>query len=860
MDEITRRQITWIVIITAALSLLVYAGGQRRLVPDALEQLSRGNLAQQIAAIQVLAERGKVAEALKEQPRWVQVATVKALLQIATPQAVQQLAETVPLLDEPVAKWATEALASYGRLAIGPLVECMQNKDGGVRAAATGPLIKIGGTPEGGEAVIAAVSPFMGAYDDYVRAGVTTVLSALGKPAAPVAINMLLRDRPAPDQTSAAFTRAQDCAVEILVAMKEPALEPIIAQLVPHRREKVRAIAALMLGRIAGGLGPKAGAAVPPLLRLIADDNWSVRRRAAAGLGELGPQGQLPEVLAALTARLQDNTEVKAAAVKSLGMIAAPSSASALVQTLLVNREGVGQDLVTALQSLGPAALPALTSALAAGDVGARELATQAVARIGTPAAVPLLAARLSDPAVTVQRVAAAALETQATPEIAGALSQALGSPDPLVYGAVSRAFLYLGAQAVPPLIARLGSGDPRVALVATEALTAVGPPAVPALAEALRSSNAFTREWAAVALGELGRSALPATVAILQDGAAPVEAREAAAEALGRSRLPEAVAPLSEAAMAAAFSLRRAALQALAETRQPDASTALVKAIADSDGAIAMAALRLLLDWQVGDTDKQLRGVLTSGDEQAQRRAAIALAFHASPGATPLLGALFGTPAAAATSDGSEIAPILNRTASDPAASPELRRLAIIGLAYSGSRDSVDTLNAFLTPHDPLAPTAARALGILGGRLSDRGGASETAAQAAVDRLMQVFEQTNDDSLRLQAATALSLMRGAPVADLLSKLNTVPEPLKPWIAAILGAIGKPANEGAMRERGRETVAKAWASASVFLIGDPESLKFLQRLPASEQPEREKIQAARALYDRIMAVRATPFV
>ena len=858
MDETTRRQITWIVIITLGLALIVYASQQRNLLPETLERLATGDLSQQVAAIQTLADRGMVAQALADQPRWVQMAAVKALLTIGTPEAIQQLAETVPVLDEPVGKWATDALASFGRLAIGPLVECMQNKDAGVRAAAVGPLSKIGATPEGGAAVIAAVSPFMGAYDDYVRAGVTSVLSALGTPAAPVAIKVLLQSAPAKDQSSAAFTRAQDCAVEILVAMKAPALQPIITQLVPDSREKVRATAALMLGRMAGPLGKQAPAVVPPLLQLTGDTAWAVRRRAVAALGELGKGGQEPAILAALTGRLQDQPEVKAAAAKSLGLIAAPSTVPALVQTLISNREGAGQELVAALVAMGPAALPGMGAALNAADPEARALATEAAAGMNVPEAAPLLAARLSDAAVEVRRVAATALEMQATPALIDSLSRALGDADPAVYTAVERAFVRLGAPAVAPLIARLGAGDARVALVSSQALTAIGPAAVPGLAGALRSGSEGTRQWAAVALGQLGEAAQPQVAAVLNDAAAPETAREAAAVALGRSQLANAVPPLTQALAGATPALRQATLRALAATRQPDATEPLVQGVSDADPAVAMVALRLLLDWQLGKTDEELTKIVGSGAPEAKRRAAVALAYHDSPGTTPLLGSLFGTAAVASTKR-IDLASILNQTAQDPAESDQMHRLAIVALAYRGNQSSVAVLNAFLTPGNPLAPTAARAVGTLAGGLVGQGGAGATAAAAAAEQLMSLLEQTPDDALRLQVATALSLMQTAPVAALLEALNKGNEALKPWEAAILGAIGKPSNDAAMRERGLGRASKPWAAVAIYFIGDPEALKFLQRLPQEERPERDRIEATRAVYDQIMKVRAAPF-
>jgi HEAT repeat protein len=830
---------------------IIYASDQRGQVPGALHRLATGTLTQQVAAAQMLVDRGKMAESLKGQPRWVQTAAVKALLEIGTPEAVQQLTESVPVLDEPVGAWATASLSTFGRTAIGPLVECLQNKDGAVRTAAQAPLTKIGGAP-----VIAALQGFMGAYDDYVRASVVAVLSGLGEPAAPVAIKLLLQKGPGEGQTSAAFARAQNTAMDLLVAMKEPALPFVVAQLLPDKREQVRSNAALMLGRLAGPLGPKGTLVVSPLLTLAADQSWSVRRRAASALGELKVLGQTPAVLGALTALLQDNDEVKAAAVKSLGLIASPSSAEPLVTTLITNREGVTLDLVTALQLVGPPALSALGRGLQAAAPEARELATQAVAAIGTPAAPPLLAGRLSDSAVAVRQAAALALETQATPSVVGPLVAALSDSDARVYGSVLRALTLVGKDAVAPLVARLGSGDPRVSLVVSEALTTIGAPAVGPLAEALRSSNANLRQWAASTLGDIAGPALPALRPIAADAGAPASARVAAALALGRTRLPEAIAPLTTLAAASAPEVRRAALQGLAWTRRPEATTPLLAGLSDADSTVRLTAADLAKDWQIGDADAQLTKLL-AGSGETKRLAAVALAFHSSPGATPLLGALFGVPALAA--DKSEVATILNSVVVDPAEPPMVRRLALIGLAYRGDQQSVDAMATYLDPRNPLAPVAARAIGILGGRMATSEGVASQTAQLAAGRLLETLGQATDPTLRLQIAASVSLMQGAPVAALLDRLNTAPEDQRADIAAILGALGKPANDAAMKERGLNHAGKEWVSVSVYLIGNPDSLKFMARLPKTEQPSADKVEAARVLYDRIMKIRASAF-
>ena len=89
-------------------------------------------------------------------------------------------------------------------------------------------------------------------------------------------------------------------------------------------------------------------------------------------------------------------------------------------------------------------------------------------------------------------------------------------------------------------------------------------------------------------------------------------------------------------------------------------------------------------------------------------------------------------------------------------------------------------------------------------------------------------------------------------------QMRQAPEDYKPWIAATMGAIGKPANEAAMMERGKDDGQKDWATVAIRLIANPESLKFLARLPKPEQPDEAKVEPARKIYDAIMKVRATP--
>ncbi len=545
------------------------------------------------------------------------------------------------------------------------------------------------------------------------------------------------------------------------------------------------------------------------------------------------------------------------------------------MQVLLTNREGALEELVLALARIGLPAIPALAPALQSPDPEARQLAIQAVARIGTTAAVPVLANRLADSDVKVRRIAAQALEIekladtevepvriaararkiQATVAVIDHLVAALADEDAQVYSSASRTLQALGDPAIAPLIIRLGSGSPRTALMAEQALATIGPAAVPALLEALRSDNPQTRSWAAITLGDIGSPALEGLIALLREEGTPLAARIAAAEALGRTRLPEVVTPLSKVAQAPSPDLRKAALRALAATRQTDAASALVRGLSDPVLEVRIATLDLLKDWQLGDVDKQVTEVLNSGDETAKRLAAIVLAVHASPARTPVLGSVFG--ALAAAEGERNIAAVLNQAASE-AEIPEVQREAIISLAYSGNRESLEVLGQFLQPGNPLAATAAHSLGLLGAHVVTREGAESELVRAAVQRLVAIFDETDDDNLRLQVSAALALMRAAPVEVLLPKLSEAEDSLKPWIAAILGAIGKPANNAVMSEFGKDRLSKEWAAVAIKLISNPQSLKFLQRLPQKEQPAEEKVDQARDIYDAIMEQRAKP--
>jgi HEAT repeat protein len=177
-----------------------------------------------------------------------------------------------------------------------------------------------------------------------------------------------------------------------------------------------------------GHFGPAAGAAVPGLTKLVANDpDPDVRAHAARSLGQIAPTAD----------------EVVEACATVLGRDRAPAVRQAAAAVLLL---------------AGPAAVkgrPALVGALADGDATVRVFAAGAVGQFGDDAtALPVLFGGLEHEDAAVRAEAAALLATipSAHAAVVPALTRALGDPDPLVRLASAQALGQIGEPARPAL------------------------------------------------------------------------------------------------------------------------------------------------------------------------------------------------------------------------------------------------------------------------------------------------------------------------------------------------------------------------------------------------------------------------
>ncbi|MGE5530899.1 MAG: HEAT repeat domain-containing protein, partial [Bacteroidota bacterium] len=534
MDENTRRQITWIVVIAGALSLAILTGGRRGELGRLRSELAMGAPAQRIAAAQRLVETQKLAEALTSQPRWVQDNAVSAVGFIGTEKAIFQLMTCWTVVDAPVQPRIQATVARFGPLAIPPLVEALTDKDAKVRAGAPGVLTAIGAP------TIPYLLPLMGAWDDYVRVGVATVFGGVGKPVCEDLVKIVERAEPLPNQDPAEFNREKDCATTSLLNMKINALDALTGKLLVSTDPEVRGQAATMLGTIGAGLKPEeAPQVIPPLVKTTTDANWAVRRKAAAALGALGQFALIGDVAPVLMQKLADpRKEVRAAAAESLGKIESPAireTASATVEAmkkaaadaaaaaaglpapaaapaaapvaapdpklyrlgeaqqvaakmggmLIANQSGASRELSVALVRLGAISIPPLQNALKSGDSSVRLLATQTIAEIGGPGSIGYLATALRDQSSgDVREVASDALRNAAPEALQGAagsvipsLAAALTDKDWQVYYAARDALAKIGGPAVPSLVSALNNPDTRVGHMAEMALTRIGAP-----------------------------------------------------------------------------------------------------------------------------------------------------------------------------------------------------------------------------------------------------------------------------------------------------------------------------------------------------------------------------------------------
>lgn len=859
MDESTRQSITWIVIVAVVISLIVLGVHRKGEVDNLLGAVANGNAAQRVAAVETLIAKQKLAEAMEDQPRWVQVNAVQAATTVGSEQALFQLIGAKVYLDAPVAAAVDTYLISMGDTAIGPLVQAVQDKDAGVRGGAGGPLKAIGAP------TVSSLMPLIDVYDDAVRGLASSTLAGIGEPAVAPLMKIMKQMRPLPDQEPAAYRRSKSAVQSAFIGMGTTAFDPVINQILTDDNPEVRSAGATILGTITtqtkiGAMAAEdASRVVQPLVDLLANDpEWTVRRRAAASLGLLTEVARDNNAAPTLIAALGDERpEVRAAVAKALGEVRAPEAAAPLAKTLMTNRTGATSEIANALAKIGAPSIPPLTPALNHGDAEVRLVATQTIATIGTDAAVAPLGKALGDPDVKIRRAAADALRSLATATVLPQLATALADDDWRVYYAARDALARVGKPAVSTLVTALSNPNTRVAYMAEQALATIGRPSIAALINGLNSASPQAVEWSAIALGDIGHDAVQAAAQLLGNSSAPISARVAAARALGITKTSSATQPLIDAAGAEAYQVRNAAIKALSVVADEKATSAITNSLTDASDIVRETGMSVLNAWRMGEVDKQLTALTQSDDTNTARRAAVVIAEHHSAAGGSLLASLTGSTGQEDTGNSARnIRTLLEAASSDQTEVATVRAAAIEALGYVGEESSLDSLAPLLTQTDEsYAIAAAKAVGHIGQRMAEKVREDQKdEVSRPTQLLLDLFKNAKEDNVRMVAGTGLALMGKQPVAPLIEMMTESSPALRPTIAALLGAIGKPATDKVLDERGKteDKELRAWLGVALKLIGDARALDLLDQLPKEDQPDPKKVAEGRVILNKLL--------
>lgn len=243
-------------------------------------------------------------------------------------------------------------------------------------------------------------------------------------------------------------------------------------------------------------------------------------------------------------ARLAIAGVLAALACLAVVLYLSPDQVDAQIALLKDPEWRVRESAAEELGNLGGArAAQALIRALKEGDAGLRDVATDALIKLGEPA-VPLLIACLNDGDPTVQERAARALgklgDARAVEPLIASLRRidVLKDPDGDVCKAAAEALGDLrDARAVQPLIGCL-TGHSGAADSAARALARLGEPGIQALLECVKHQDYMALKAAAEALGDLGD---PRAVQPLIDraGSAYSGAHDSVVQALGKLGRP---------------------------------------------------------------------------------------------------------------------------------------------------------------------------------------------------------------------------------------------------------------------------------------------------------------------------------
>jgi HEAT repeat protein len=417
-------------------------------------------------------------------------------------------------------------------------------------------------------------------------AGIAAVLLATLGAIAPAQQTPPQTDTRVPTLIASLGGRYGDKAAEELVAIGEPAVAPLLAEL-----------------RAGGG---RAQLACLPLARI----------------------GTSPAVDGAIAALRGADLGVAESAAAALRFVKTARSADALSEALARDTGPIRRAAALSLAVLGDArAVDPLRGGLQSTAWYIREETARALGTVRIADAAALLVSALDDQNGEVRFAVREALVAQGD-VAAGPAITALDSPSDRVRWQAAWTLGRLAAEgAVARLLQAIEDPDPvvrRESAVALGRITAARPAKTETLVEAvagrLRHADPDVRVHAAWLLGELGSArAAAALVSALGDGASAWTA----AAALGALAAPEAAVPLARALRSDEVRVRRAAAWALNRLQNPATVAALRPSLGDPDAEVRYWAATVLRRLGTPDATSALAAARPTPWDRGARRCA---------------------------------------------------------------------------------------------------------------------------------------------------------------------------------------------------------------------------------------------
>ena len=496
--------------------------------------------------------------------------------------------------DASVRRVAAAALGKIGDArAVDPLSAALKDNYSNVRHAAADALGRIGDAR--------AVEPLIAALQDSfgVRGAAADALDKIGW-------------RPRQDEIAAAYWAVKE-GWDKCIEIGSPAVAPLVAVL-KDSPYFVRRAAAQALGRIGDAR------AVAPLSTALKDGDWEVRAAAVGAMVKIGT----PAVAALMVALEDGDCNVRKQAAGALDEMDWRPGKDESGAAYWIAKKKWDKCI-----EIGAPAVAALSAALQDSDHHVRKVAADGLGRIGDARAVEPLSAALKDSDDSdsnVRRAAVEALEKIGDTRAVEALIAVLkDSHRWVVRPAAAYALGRIGdARAVEPLIAALKDSHSDLRRAAVEALEKIGDArAVEALMAALKDDGELVHE-AADAMVKFGTATVEPLMVALKDGDCNV--RKQAAYALGRIGDVRAVEPLIAALKDTDRKVRSEAAYVLGKVGDARAVGPLMTALKDSDSHVRWAAAGAL--GKIGDARvvEPLIAVLKDGDRWVRGEAAEAL------------------------------------------------------------------------------------------------------------------------------------------------------------------------------------------------------------------------------------------